>query len=174
MPAKDQYDEKARDICPFTHPLHRLEPECEGCLGISTALRCAHAAGKAEGREESEDWRDEGRALLQAIADGALSARPPQEQLVAIRIAAIRFFAQHARSIPQPAPAKGEKPCQHRSLVLTPDKEPQCYDCKLIGKKIFLSVAINHECPAPICSGQPCKWDGKNYAAPPSAPKEKP
>jgi hypothetical protein len=53
MPAKDQYDEKARDICPFTHPLHRLEPECEGCLGISTALRCAHAAGKAEGREEA-------------------------------------------------------------------------------------------------------------------------
>lgn len=39
-------------------------------------------------------------------------------------------------------------------------------------KSISIVAALAHECPAPMCSGQPCKWDGKTYSAEPEG-KEK-
>jgi GTP cyclohydrolase FolE2 len=57
---------------------------------ISTALRSAHAAGKAEGREEVKELVSELECCYQSLCPCSKDA------------------VDKARSLPQPAPAKGE------------------------------------------------------------------
>jgi hypothetical protein len=97
MPANDQmdyYDARADELMeqpPFCG-LHYGNAKTEDAIMslIATALRSAHAAGKAEGREEVKELVSELECCYQSLCPCSKDA------------------VDKARSLPQPAPAKGE------------------------------------------------------------------